>query len=97
MKSYVVSAENLDVLNALPPDCPRLVSSEWINRGTNRKLNRQTIGMLLRTRYKTSELSPSVARLHHSAGLRIRFESEGDRHTFAALFLRATASGRAIQ
>ncbi len=97
MKLYVVPAGNLRMLNALPADCPRPISSEWINRGTGRKLNGQTIGMLLRTLDQTGELSPSVARLHRSAGLQIRFDTENDRHTFAAQFRRATASNPALQ
>src|SRR5438128_644849 len=97
MNFYVVPAENLDVLNALPPDCPSPVSSEWINRGTDRKLNGQTVGMLLRTLYKASQPSPSVARLHNSAGLRVRFNTEDDRHTFAALFRRLTVANPALR
>lgn len=83
--TYVIRPEELAALNFLPASHPRPVRVEWINRGTDRPLNRQSIDLLLRTMF-ADMLSPSVVKLHRSAGLRVFFRSESDRHRFARAF-----------
>lgn len=88
MESFVIKAEELRALNYLSHDhpCPLLV--EWINRGTDQKMQRSSIEMLLRT-LSHDEVSPSVARLHQSAGLRLDFSTRAERDVFAAAFANA--------
>lgn len=85
---YVIRPDELAALNFLPPGHPRPVRVEWINRGTDRPLNRQSIELLLRTMY-ADMLSPSVVKLHRSAGLRVHLRSEADRLRFANAFSSA--------
>ena len=87
MLDYVIPAEDLYLLNHLPPDHPKPIGLEWINRGTDQHLRPSTVEMLLRTLYHRSR-SPSVSRLHESAGLRLHFRSEADRQSFAVKFAR---------
>lgn len=88
--SFVIKAEDLAALNHLSPDHPRPLLVEWINRGTNQRMNRSTVDMLLRT-LAQDEVSPSVERLHQSAGLRLSFGTEEERNAFAAAFANARA------
>lgn len=88
MIQYVIKAEELRAINYLAPDHPRPRSVEWINRGTDQVMRPTTTAMLLRTLYKPSR-SPSVQKLHDSAGLRVVFRSERDREKFAAAFRAA--------
>ncbi|XUU59641.1 hypothetical protein ACRAQ6_08625 [Erythrobacter sp. HA6-11] len=85
---YVIKAEELRAINYLAPDHPRPRSVEWINRGTDQTMRPTTTAMLLRTLYKP-ERSPSVQKLHDSAGLRVVFRSEKDREAFANAFRKA--------
>ena len=86
MVSYVIRAEELKLLEQLPPGFPQPVAVEWINRSTDQKLRRSSVEMLLRTLSRSDQPSESVKRLHRSAGLRLQFQSEEDRNRFAALF-----------
>ena len=88
--AFVIKAEELAVLNYLRADHPKPLLLEWINRGTDQKMQRSSIEMLLRT-LSHDEVSPSVARLHHSSGLRATFASSQDRDEFAQAFARARA------
>lgn len=88
--AYVIKAEELSALNYLDPDHPRPLLTEWINRGTDQKLRRTSIDLLLRT-LTEDNASPSVARLHHTSGLRAIFASERDRDAFANAFAGARA------
>ncbi|HKT85748.1 MAG TPA: hypothetical protein VJQ77_06665 [Novosphingobium sp.] len=88
--AFVIKAEELPVLNHLRDDHPRPLLVEWINRGTNQRMNRSTVDMLLRT-LSQEEVSPSVERLHQSAGLRLSFGTDEDRNIFAAAFANARA------
>lgn len=85
---YVIKAEDLRAINYLATDHPRPRSVEWINRGTDQTMRPTTTAMLLRTLYKTTR-SPSVQKLHDSAGLRVVFRTEKDREAFAAAFRKA--------
>ena len=86
--AYVVKAEELPALYYLDDAHPRPDSLEWINRGTDQKLRRTTVEMLLRTLFAKVQ-TPSVQKLHDSAGLRASFKSERERERFANAFLRA--------
>ena len=86
MANYVIRAEELILLNDMPADHPRPVCLEWINRGTDQKLRPTSVDLLLRTMYRSTGPSPSVARLHKSAGLRLRFRSPEERGKFVETF-----------
>ncbi|MBC2664134.1 hypothetical protein H7F51_01235 [Novosphingobium flavum] len=97
---FVIKAADLPVLNYMSSGYPRPQTLEWIDRGTDRKLRRSTIDMLARTLF-TPGISPSVAKLHERAGLRISFETEAERLRFSHEFragqaVRADASGRVV-
>ena len=94
MAYFVIRAEDLILLNQLPADHPRPVGLEWINRGTDQKLRPSSVDLLLRTIYRSISPSPSVARLHHSAGLRVRFGSNDDREKFATTFNQVRSNAR---
>ena len=85
---YVVKAEELPALYYLDDAHPRPVSLEWINRGTDQALRRTTVEMLLRTLFGPVK-TPSVKKLHRSAGLRATFRSERERARFAQTFQQA--------
>jgi len=86
--AFVIKAEQLATLNYLPSDHPRPIEVEWINRGTDQRLRQSSIDMLLRTLFK-DVASPSVVRLHRSAGLRVMFKSDRERDQFASAFANA--------
>ncbi|MFC0588191.1 hypothetical protein ACFFF7_02065 [Novosphingobium aquiterrae] len=86
--AYVIKAEEISALNYLDPDHPRPLLTEWINRGTDQKMRRTSIDLLLRTMTEDSP-SPSVARLHQSSGLRVIFATAKDRDAFANAFAGA--------
>lgn len=88
--TFVIKAGELAALNYLNPDHPLPQFVEWINRGTDQKMQRSTIEMLLRT-LTHEEVSPSVARLHQAAGLRLNFDTDEERDVFAAAFANARA------
>ena len=85
---YVVKAAHLPALYFLDETHPRPLALEWINRGTDQKLRQTTIEMLLRTLFAEVQ-TPSVRKLHASAGLRASFRSDSDRARFARAFERA--------
>ncbi len=86
--AYVIKAEELSALNYLDPDHPRPLLTEWINRGTDQKMRRTSIDLLLRTLTEDST-SPSVVRLHQTSGLRVIFATDKDRDAFATAFAGA--------
>lgn len=86
--AYVVKAAELPALYFLEDAHPRPVTLEWINRGTDQKLRRTTIEMLLRTLFAKVQ-TPSVQKLHDSAGLRASFRSEREREKFSKCFAKA--------
>ena len=86
--AFVIKPDELAALNYLSPDHPHPQRIQWINRGTDQELKPSTVAMLLRTLY-LDIASPSVVRLHRSAGLRVVFRNERDRERFA----RAQANG----
>lgn len=88
MPAYVIKPAELVALNYLSPSHPRPREVEWINRGTNRRLKRSSIDMLLRT-LDTEVASPSVVNLHRSAGLRAVFRNDRERDRFASEFVNA--------
>lgn len=88
MHAYVVKAEELPALYYLDDAHPRPSDLEWINRGTDQKLRRTTVEMLLRTLFAKVQ-TPSVRKLHDSAGLRASFRSERERERFSRAFLKA--------
>jgi hypothetical protein len=88
--AFVIKAEELPALNYLPNGHPRPRQVEWINRGTDQKLRRSSVDMLLRTLFQ-DETMPSVVRLHQSAGLRATFGSSTERDSFASAFAAARA------
>lgn len=90
LPAYVIKTEDLPALGRLSPDRPQPLLYEWINRGTDQKLRRTTIQMLLRT-LEQNDTSQSVARLHESSGLRVIFADEQDRDRFALAFAVAVA------
>jgi hypothetical protein len=89
--NYVVRPEELSALNFLAPNHPRPTHAEWIDRGRDRPLRKQSVDLLLRTLF-TDILSPSVVKLHRSAGLRLEFRSEAERLGFSNAFSEAKAS-----
>jgi len=88
MPAFVIKAEELAALNYLDRNHPRPRKLEWINRGTNQPLRRSSIEMLLRTLFREVE-TPSVVRLHQSAGLRAVFATDRERQRFASAFAAA--------
>jgi len=86
--AFVIKAEDLAALNYLDRNHPRPRKLEWINRGTNQKLRRTSIELLLRTLFREVS-SPSVRQLHQSTGLRAIFGSSRDRDRFANAFAAA--------
>ena len=82
---YVVRADQFPALYYLDHAHPRPRRVEWINRGTDSKLRPSTIDMLLRTLFREPG-SPSVKKLHQSAGLRAVFGSDSERDRFARVF-----------
>ncbi len=88
--TFVIKPWELPSLNYVAADHPRPLYVEWINRGTDQKLRPSSVEMLLRTLFHDMA-SPSVVRLHRSAGLRVAFRSDKDRDLFAAAFSAARA------
>jgi hypothetical protein len=88
--AFVIKAEELPALNYLGANHPRPLLMEWINRGTNQKMRPTTIDQLLRT-LDQADPSPSVARLHDSAGLRVIFRTGKERDLFTTAFAGARA------
>ena len=86
--AYVIKAEELLAINYLPADHPKPRTVEWINRGTDQVLRPTTTDQLLRTLYQPTS-TPSIRKLHDSAGMRVKFRSERDRDRFAAAFADA--------
>ena len=86
--AYVVKAAELPALYFLDEAHPRPLELEWINRGTDQKLRRTTVEMLLRTLFAKAQ-TPSVRKLHSSAGLRASFRNERERERFSKAFTRA--------
>ena len=86
--AFVVKAEELPALYYLDEAHPRPLALEWINRGTDQPLRRTTVEMLLRTLFGPVK-TPSVRKLHRSAGLRASFRSERERGQFAKVFKSA--------
>jgi hypothetical protein len=84
--SHVIRAVDLSLLGRLPPDYPRPVAEEWFNRRTRRPLRATTISMIKRTLGRSSTLSDSVRKVHVDAVVRLVFETEQDRSTFAEWF-----------
>lgn len=78
----VLKPEELTALHFLPNDHPRPIGVDWINRGTDRPLRKQSVDLLLRTMF-ADILSPSVVKLHRSSGLRVQFRTEAERLLFA--------------
>ncbi|QPC99875.1 hypothetical protein [Qipengyuania soli] len=85
LPAYVVKAADLSALYYLDTAHPRPRTMEWINRGTDQRLRPSTIDMLLRTMFRETH-TPSVQKLHDSAGLRAEFRSERERDSFARAF-----------
>ena len=79
MPAFVIKAEELVALNYLDRNHPRPRKLEWINRGTNQPLRRSSIEMLLRTLFREVE-TPSVVKLHQSAGLRYPWPTPRSHH-----------------
>jgi hypothetical protein len=88
--AFVIKAGELGALSYLPRTHPTPRRVEWINRGTNQKLRRTSVELLLRTLSQGAH-SPSVRRLHDSAGLRAIFTNERERIRFASAFAAARA------
>lgn len=86
--AYVIKVEDLPALNFLASDHPRPRLVEWINRGTDQKLRPTSVDMLMRTLF-LDIASPSVVRLHRSAGLRAVFKTDRERDVFANAFAEA--------
>ncbi|WP_156787244.1 hypothetical protein [Erythrobacter sp. SD-21] len=86
----MVKAEELPALYYLDAAHPRPLTLEWINRGTDQKLRTTTVEMLLRTLFAGAQ-TPSVRKLHESAGLRASFRNERERMRFSKYFLKARA------
>lgn len=91
MPDFVIKAADLPVLNYLASGYARPCGLQWIDRGTDRKLQRTAVDMLRRTMFST-HASPSVAHLHERAGLRARFETEAERYRFSQDFRAAQAT-----
>jgi hypothetical protein len=95
MHSYVIPAEDLILLNVLCFDEIRPIGLEWINRGTDQRLNAISVGTLMRTLYRQVDFSESVQRLQRSTGLRVTFRTSTDCARFKTMFERArTMSAR---
>lgn len=94
--AYVIKAEDLIALNFLPSDHPHPRELEWINRATDQKLRPTSVDMLMRTLFQGA-VSPSVARLHQSSGLRACFRTDQERERFAAAFAAAQAQESATR
>ena len=88
LHAYVVKAAELPALYFLDDAHPRPIELEWINRGTDQKLRRTTVEMLLRTLFAEAQ-TPSVKKLHDCAGLRASFRSERERERFSNAFAKA--------
>lgn len=88
LPAYVVKAADLSALYYLDTAHPRPRNLEWINRGTDQKLRPSTIDMLMRTMFRETD-TPSVRKLHDSAGLRAEFRTESERDSFARAFEQA--------
>lgn len=88
--AFVIKAEELAALNYMCPGHSKPLVLEWINRGTDQKMRRTTVDMLLRT-LSRDEVSPSIIRLQQSSGLRASFGTEEERDRFAAAFASARA------
>lgn len=88
MHAYVVKAQELPALYYLDDAHPRPIALEWINRGTDQKLRRTTVEMLLRTLFGEAQ-TPSVQKLHSSSGLRAQFRSARERDRFSTAFAKA--------
>lgn len=86
----MIRAEELPALNFLAADHPRPLRADWINRGTDRIMRRQSVDMLLRT-LNADILSPSAVELHRSSGLRLEFPDDAQRLRFARAFAVAKA------
>ena len=86
--SFVVRADQLPALYYLDRNHPRPERLEWINRGTDSKLRPSNVDMLLRTLFRGAG-SPSLKKLHESAGLRAVFSNESQRERFARAFVDA--------
>lgn len=85
---FVIKAEDIPATCFLSEGQPVPCELTWINRGTDRHLNPQSVELLTRTLFKPRP-SPSVANLRQSAGLRVSFETEHDRNVFARSFNEA--------
>jgi hypothetical protein len=94
--SFVLKAEELAALNYLERGHPRPLALQWINRGTDQHLRPTTIALLMRTLFRET-WSPSVRKLHETAGLRVSFANERDRDAFSRQFARARAIERQRQ
>ena len=91
--SFVLKADELTALNYLERGHPRPFALQWINRGTDQHLRPTTVALLMRTLFRET-WSPSVRRLHETAGLRVLFANDRDRDTFARQFEKARATER---
>lgn len=92
--TFIVKTEDLPVLDQLIPDEPQPISIDWVNRGTDQKMRKTSVQLLLRTLGET-DVSPSILRLRETSGMRFHFATEFDRDRFAAAFRQARA-GRDI-
>lgn len=88
--AYVIKAQELLAINYLADDHPRPRRTEWINRGTDQVLRPTTTAQLLRTLYQPTT-TPSIQRLHDTAGLRVEFRNQRERDRFADDFEKARA------
>jgi uncharacterized membrane protein len=86
--AFVIKAEELAALDCLDGTQPQPLLVEWVNLGTDQKMRRSTVEMLLRT-LSHEEVSPSIIRLHQSSALRVRFRSDVERDQFSAAFTEA--------
>ena len=88
---YIIRADELAALNFLPANHVKPASAQWINRGTNRVLRKQSVDLLLRTLF-SDILSESVVNLHRSSGLQVAFLSEHDWRQFSKQLAIAKAA-----
>ena len=84
----MIKAREIPTLYFLDSAHPRPCNLEWINRGTDQVLRQTTVDMLLRTLNRPTD-TPSVKRLHDNSGLRLSFNSEGERQRFVIAFENA--------
>lgn len=91
LATFVVKTEDLRVLDQLIPDEPQPIAIDWINRATNQKMRKTSVQLLLRTLGET-DVSPSIARLRETSGMRFHFRTEFDRDRFSVAFRRARSS-----